>query len=560
MNKKNDSSYSRSPLIDQPSLEIHYQSPTPTFPSPEPECPPASRMPISCLSPMDFKDCKMTQSKSTSSLPHDFFAILDNQPISKRVILNVGGTRHEVLWKTLESLPLTRLGRLRGCRTHDEVMELCDDYSLKDNEYFFNRQPRSFSSILHFYCTGKLHLVEGMCTIAFCEDLEYWGIHEFDLESCCENKYFQHKENMQEEMQNQLEALQQKEVESEFGRKGCAQYQKVLWTLLEKPKSSKAARVIRAISIIAILLSTVALSLNTLPSFKQLDSWDNYVLKILERVCMVWFTLEYILRFVASPRKWKFFKSPLNVIDLLAIIPYVMSLVLTWTDSGDYKDVVEVFLSLRILMILKLARHSKGFQTLGCTLRNSSKELGLLMLFLYIGIVIFSTMAYFAEKRVPASKFKSIPASFWWASIAMITMTVTSYDGMCPETAFGKAVGIVCCLCGVLVIALPIPIIMNNFTDYYCGQKMREKAMKRYEAIEIARGNRSFMKFYQPTTLHDAFSNSTKLMNLIAVQQEAKQVDADDPEKNSEASSECKSLETDYHQQMKDKIQRVMSN
>lgn len=95
---------------------------------------------------------------------------------------------------------------------------------------------------------------------------------------------------------------------------------------------------------------------------------------------------------------------------------------------------------------------------------------------------------------------------------------------MCPQTPFGKAVGIVCCLCGVLVIALPIPIIMNNFTDYYWRQKVREKAMKRYEAIENARGNRSFMKFYQPTTLHDAFSNSTTLMNLIAVHQEAKQV------------------------------------
>lgn len=116
--------------------------------------------------------------------------------------------------------------------------------SLKYNEYFFNRQPGAFSSILHFYCTGKLHLVEGMCTIAFCEDLEYWGIHEFDLESCCENKYFQLKENMQEEIQNQLESLQQKEEEDDFKRSGyCSQYQKLLWELLEKPKSSKAARV-----------------------------------------------------------------------------------------------------------------------------------------------------------------------------------------------------------------------------------------------------------------------------------------------------------------------------
>ena len=148
---------------------------------------------------------------------------------------------------------------------------------------------------------------------------------------------------------------------------------------------------------VLVLVSTLGMCLNTMPEFKISDSEGNKTIEnplfaLIEAICISWFTVEYLLRLAGAPDKWNFIKRPLNIVDVLAILPYYLSLslmeqdmtvtqmvtnttvtagALLETDTDQDEEVskldemsriVLVFRIARILRIFKLARSSEGLQ------------------------------------------------------------------------------------------------------------------------------------------------------------------------------------------------------
>lgn len=168
----------------------------------------------------------------------------------------------------------------------------------------------------------------------------------------------------------------------------------------------------------------------------------------------------------------------INVIDFVATMSFYSDMLLQSfsTDMEDLEnaDILDFFSIIRILRLFKLTRHSRGLKILVHTFVASAKELFLLVFFLVLGIVIFASLIYYAERLQvnPHNDFKSIPEGLWWA---IVTMTTVGYGDMVPRTYAGMMIGALCALAGVLTIALPVPVIVSNFTMFYSHTQAREK-------------------------------------------------------------------------------------
>ncbi|XP_035238815.1 potassium voltage-gated channel subfamily G member 1-like [Anguilla anguilla] len=424
-------------------------------------------------------------------------------PSSRRLhaIINVGGLRCQLPWATLEGFPLTRLGRLRPCASFDEIMRVCDDYDVARNEFFFDRNPCAFRAILTFLRAGKLRLLRETCALSFRDELLYWGVAEESLEWCCRRKLLQRVEEFEE-----LDRAEELEDEAGDGdgdgdgpregpdgaesRPGLCMAR--LRDMVERPHSGLPGKIFACLSVLFVTVTAVNLSISTMPAMREEEEEGKcsrmcYNIFMVETVCVAWFSLEFTLRFIQDRSKLAFLRQPLNLIDVLAILPYYVTLLVD-SASGEkrvgsgssYLDkvglVLRVLRALRILYVMRLARHSLGLQTLGLTARRCTREFGLLLLFLCVAIALYSPLLYLIESEAAGGSrdFSSVPVTYWWA---VITMTTVGYGDMVPRSVPGQVVALSSILSGILLMAFPVTSIFHTFSRSYLELKQEQQRL-----------------------------------------------------------------------------------
>ncbi|OXA51888.1 potassium voltage-gated channel protein Shaw [Folsomia candida] len=432
-----------------------------------------------------------------------------NMDAENRVVLNVGGIRHETYKATLKKIPATRLSRLtEALANYDPIL----------NEYFFDRHPGVFGQVLNYYRTGKLHYPTDVCGPLFEEELEFWGLDSNQVEPCCWMTYTQHRDTQETlAVLDRLDLDTDKPSDEELARKfgfeddymsgNLSWWQRCkpkLWSLFDEPYSSNSAKIIGIVSVFFICISILSFCLKTHPDMRvpyirnitvhtagNRTAWTldkkgtnaHAAFFWIECVCNAWFTFEILVRFISSPNKWQFIRASVNVIDYIATLSFYIDLILQkFASHLENADILEFFSIIRIMRLFKLTRHSSGLKILMQTFRASTKELTLLFFFLVLGIVIFASLVYYAERLQanPQNDFNSIPLGLWWA---LVTMTTVGYGDMTPKTYVGMLVGALCALAGVLTIALPVPVIVSNFAMYYSHTQARAKLPKKRRRV-----------------------------------------------------------------------------
>ncbi|CDW53635.1 Shal 1 potassium channel [Trichuris trichiura] len=390
----------------------------------------------------------------------------------ERLTINVSGQRFET-WKiTLERYPETLLGGKEKEFFYDEQAK----------EYFFDRDPNLFRYILSFYRTGKLHFPKNECMTAFEDELAFFGIITEMISDCCYEDYKDKKRENQERLMDE-----HSDTDAKAAVPLNMTVREKMWRAFENPHSSTPALAFYyvtgffiAVSVLSNVVETVSPEGIVLQSITCGDLYDVQFF-VVDTACVIIFTIEYLLRLYAAPNRYKFVRSVMSIIDVVAILPYYVGLGL----QGN-KDVSGAFVTLRVFRvfrIFKFSRHSQGLRILGYTLKSCASELGFLVFSLAMAIVIFATIMYYCEKKMVGTTFTSIPAAFWYT---IVTMTTLGYGDMVPSTMVGKVIGGVCSLSGVLVIALPVPVIVSNFSRIY-HQNQRADKRRAQKKLRMAR-------------------------------------------------------------------------
>ena len=209
-----------------------------------------------------------------------------------------------------------------------------------------------------------------------------------------------------------------------------------------------AGRAFDVALLVVILLSVLAVLLESVPGIRR-----DYgtALHLVEWGFTVLFTVEYVLRLISVTRPAHYAVSFFGIVDLLAVLPTYLALMVPWTQS---LMVIRAVRLLRVFRILKLARFLEDADVLLRALRASRRKITLFLGSLVTIVLIVGTLMYLIEGEEHG--FTSIPAGMYWA---VVTMTTVGYGDITPKTPVGRLLAAFVMILGYSIIAVPTGIV-----------------------------------------------------------------------------------------------------
>ncbi len=227
--------------------------------------------------------------------------------------------------------------------------------------------------------------------------------------------------------------------------------------------TSKLSKFFDRIITVLILVSVVIVFIGTF----DLQPNARCILFFLESFASLVFTVEYVLRIATAdflyPKsgsivsRIKYITSPMAVIDLVAILPFWLPMLLPGTMLG-----IRALRLVRLLRVFKLNRYFEAMKAIGDVIVAKKRELLGSFFFVAILMLIASLLMYSAEHDAQPEVFRNAFSGLWWA---VATLTTVGYGDIYPITGLGRLVGAFIAFSGLAAVAIPTGIITSGLSE-----------------------------------------------------------------------------------------------
>jgi voltage-gated potassium channel len=198
------------------------------------------------------------------------------------------------------------------------------------------------------------------------------------------------------------------------------------------------------ISVMAVILESVA----------SIQKSYGGLLRATEWIFTILFTVEYALRLISVRRPLRYFFSFFGIVDLLAIVPTYLSLVVVGAQS---LLVIRALRLLRVFRVLKIVRHLNELSSLVQAIRATRAKITVFVMVVTILVLIMGSAMYVVEGE--ESGFTSIPRGIYWA---IVTVTTVGYGDIAPRSVLGQAIAAAAMLLGYSLIIIPTGIFSTE--------------------------------------------------------------------------------------------------